>query len=136
MCSLLVARRLLRILPVTPISKLRQHLDYRPTRKHTYRARLAGFGAFQVGHPSHKQMLLFVASCETPFSSYHYRAANYIHKTKHYIKNTALQMARLAGFEPATPGSGGQCSNPLSYRRAIGHLCYKIPLFFSTHCMS
>ncbi len=26
-------------------------------------------------------------------------------------------MVRLAGFEPTTPGSASQCSNPLSYKR-------------------
>src|SRR5262245_8842547 len=28
-------------------------------------------------------------------------------------------MARLRGFEPPTPSSGGWCSDPLSYRRAF-----------------
>ncbi len=28
-------------------------------------------------------------------------------------------MARLGGLEPPTPGFGGRCSNPLSYRRSI-----------------
>ena len=28
-----------------------------------------------------------------------------------------MQMVRLAGFEPTTPGSASQCSNPLSYKR-------------------
>ena len=28
-------------------------------------------------------------------------------------------MVRLAGFEPTTPGSASQCSNPLSYKRVM-----------------
>ena len=27
------------------------------------------------------------------------------------------KVVRLAGFEPTTPGSASQCSNPLSYKR-------------------
>ena len=36
-------------------------------------------------------------------------------------------MARLGGLEPPTPGFGGRCSNPLSYRRnkdSVKHLAF------------
>ena len=36
----------------------------------------------------------------------------------------AVIMVRLAGFEPTTPGSASQCSNPLSYKRKIK---YRLP---------
>ncbi len=29
------------------------------------------------------------------------------------------KVVRLAGFEPTTPGSASQCSNPLSYKRKL-----------------
>ena len=29
------------------------------------------------------------------------------------------KVVRLAGFEPTTPGSASQCSNPLSYKRIL-----------------
>lgn len=29
------------------------------------------------------------------------------------------KVVRLAGFEPTTPGSASQCSNPLSYKRVM-----------------
>ncbi len=29
------------------------------------------------------------------------------------------RVVRLAGFEPTTPGSASQCSNPLSYKRML-----------------
>src|SRR6185295_13657005 len=34
-------------------------------------------------------------------------------------RGPASWMARLRGFEPPTPSSGGWCSDPLSYRRVI-----------------
>lgn len=40
-------------------------------------------------------------------------------------------LVRLEGFEPPTPGSEDQCSNPLSYRRLRRKESYQIAKRFS-----
>ncbi len=86
--------------------------------------RLAGFGALRsppkidggslrVGHPPlpKKSLLLTVATPST-------RSRLPSNPAEHPA-SLSKNMVRLAGFEPATPGSVDQCSNPLSYRRVI-----------------